>query len=216
MGTLYRLIIVALSFCLRLFVAWVRFAFWVDWYLHYKLIFRNCLFSPRGCSSESVLAPQLHQPFIYVHILMLWLLSWWCGMFVRMMMLVRPEWCFDSNTCSHFQFEVYEDNDDDNDDDNDVEVNVKDGVIGQTWSEWCWYIVILYVIGSDLNGVERSDGRVSSWVSSGSRAVVWLLHLLLMFIVMMMKLNFNQLLEGMLHSIFTSYPIPLSHPKNQN
>ena len=43
-------------------------------------------------------------------------------------MLVRPEWCFDSNTCSYFQFEVYEDNDDDN----DVEVNVKDGVTGQT------------------------------------------------------------------------------------
>ena len=45
-------------------------------------------------------------------------------------MLVRPEWCFDSNTCSHFQFEVFDDNDDDND--KDVEVNVKDGVTGQT------------------------------------------------------------------------------------
>ena len=62
--------------------------------------------------------------------------------------------------------------------------------------------MVWIVIGSDLNGVERSNGRVSSWVSSGSRAVVWLLPLLLMFNVMMMTLI--QFLEGMLHSIVTS------------
>ena len=54
------------------------------------------------------------------------------------------------------------------------------------WGWWwqCWYL-------SNLNGIERSNGWVSSWVSSSPWTVVGLFHLLLMINMMKtMMINF--------------------------